>query len=139
MVLLLTTGIFSFGFALNNYLELTNAVTLGAQQVSISRSAYADPCGNAIAVMHNATPYLSKSSVKYQFVFTTPPGNTNTGITGGTFPASPSTSPTCSGADTANMAPGGSVEVTATYPCTLAGYGFNFGCNLSAQITEIIQ
>jgi hypothetical protein len=35
--MLLTTGNFSFGFAPNNYLELTNAVTVGARDVAVSR------------------------------------------------------------------------------------------------------
>ena len=45
MVVLL--GMIVFGIALNNYLELTNGTTAGAQAVAVSRGQTTDPCQTA--------------------------------------------------------------------------------------------
>lgn len=134
MFLVLSTGIFTFGFALNNYLELTNAVTIGAQDVAVSRnvSTIPDPCAAGSSAIAGAAPYLTPANVSYTFTFTPAAGGVGTSYTG------TGTSASCT-AQASTMQQGGTVQVTATYPCTLVIYGNNFGCALKAQVAEIIQ
>ena len=47
LLLLILTGIMTFGIALNNYLTLTNAVEIGGQQLAVSRGQTTDPCNTA--------------------------------------------------------------------------------------------
>jgi Flp pilus assembly protein TadG len=132
LLMVVATGIFAFGIALNNYLELTNAVTIGAQLLADSRGVTGTPCTNAVNAIYNAAPNLTAGNLAINFTFS------NNGTT--------NQYTTASACDTASQesgspifAQGESVELIATYPCTLAGYGFNFGCSLTANITEIVQ
>ena len=135
LLMLVTTGVFAFGFALNNYLELTNAVNTGAQLLSISRGVTTSPCTAAINAVYNAAPNLSEGNLAFTFTFSN--NGTNTTYT---------TASKCDAAATEAGSPifaqGESVKLVATYPCTLVGYGFNFsslGCTLTANVTEIVQ
>src|SRR5262245_50988575 len=47
ILLLLMTGMTSFGFAMHNNIILTNAVNAGAQQLAFSRGQTTDPCATA--------------------------------------------------------------------------------------------
>ncbi|HTW43930.1 MAG TPA: TadE family protein [Acidobacteriaceae bacterium] len=136
MFLLLATGMASFGIALNNYLELTNAVAIGAQQLAVNRSNTTNPCQLAAQVVSNAAPFLSQKSIDFTYVLD--------GVSYG--PYSGVTASTCSSTSTSTGAAGDLVEqepaeVMATYPCTLAVYGANIipGCTMHAQVTEIVQ
>jgi Flp pilus assembly protein TadG len=124
LLLLLMTGMVSFGFALHNDLLLTNAVSIGAQQLSFSRGQTTDPCATAYTAISAAAPSLT-SSLSLTFV-----------INGTTYSATTSCP---SGA--ANMVQGGTLQVTGTYPYTLAIVGQTFGSshNLKTQISEFIQ
>lgn len=136
MFLLLTTGTFSFGIALNNYLELTNATATGAQLVAVSRGSktITNPCSAGVTAIESAAPYLNPVKIQYTMTFMD-----NTGTTTNTYgPTADALS--CPGASSSTtMVQGGSVQVIATYPCTLAVYGANFGCFLHAQVTEMVQ
>ena len=46
ILLLIVTGIATFGIALNTYLTLTNAVAQGGQFLSVSRGQTLDPCAD---------------------------------------------------------------------------------------------
>jgi Flp pilus assembly protein TadG len=123
ILLLVMTGLFSFGFALHNDLVLTNAVNTGAQLLSISRGQTTDPCATAYTAITGAAPSL-KTGLSLTFV-----------INGATYAATSS----CT-AGAANMVQGASAQVTATYPCTLVVFGMSFPtCGLRSQITEFIQ
>jgi Flp pilus assembly protein TadG len=124
VLLLVTTGLVSFGLALHNDLLLTNAVSTGAQLLAFSRGQTADPCATASAAINNAAPSLS-SSISLTFV-----------IDGTTY----SSTTSCPSA-TSNMVEGATAQVTGTYPCVLAVVGQNFSktCNLQSQISEFIQ
>lgn len=136
MVLLLATGIFSFGFALNNYLELTNAVNLAAQQVGISRSQTTDPCALAAQTIDNAAPMLNAANLSLTTtIFTGDPSAPVSNAFPGVSCSSASTTTGAAG----DLTQGNPVEVSASYPCVLAGYGFNFPCHLEARVTEIVQ
>lgn len=134
VLLLLVTGIGSFGLVLNNYLQLTDAVSLGAQELSISRGNTTDPCADTAGWIHNAAPYLYANKINLTYVL----NGVSYGPFTGTSSASCSSGSYSTGA-AGNLQPGKSIQVIASYPCTLAVYGYNFDCNLHAQITEIVQ
>ncbi|MFZ0661083.1 MAG: TadE/TadG family type IV pilus assembly protein [Acidobacteriaceae bacterium] len=134
LFLLLVTGIFSFGIALNNYLTLTDAVSVGAQYLAVSRANTTNPCADAASAIYNAAPYLNPSKLGLTFVL----GGTSYGAFTGAAATTCSSGSSSTGA-AGNLVQGQSAEVIATYPCTLAVYGYNFACNLHAQITEIVQ
>jgi len=133
MFLLLATGMFTFGITLNQYLELTNAIGIGAEQLAVSRGAAvaSDPCALATAAVYKAAPMLSQGAMAFTFAFT-PAGSTTAAYT--------HAGDTCT-AGAAYMQQGESVLVFGTYPCTLSVYGVNFvpGCTLHAYVSEIIQ
>ena len=56
MLLLLATGIMVFGMAMNNYLQLTNAVSVGARTVAINAGVTLDPCATAANAIIAAAP-----------------------------------------------------------------------------------
>ncbi len=126
ILLLLVTGILTFGLALNNYVILNNATDTGARALAISRGQATDPCATAVSAIYAAAPILKQSS--YAFTFTL----NGTKYTG--------TSCNGSGAQS-NMVQGQPAQVTVTYPCSLAVFGVNYapGCSLQAQTTELIQ
>jgi Flp pilus assembly protein TadG len=134
VVLLLTTGVFSFGIALNQYLELTNAVTIGGQLLAVSRGSTSNPCQTAVDAIYNAAPYLAEGKLNVSYTFTGPGGSSGTIANG---------SSQCSSTGTTGasyyMQQGESVQIIANYPCAITVYGGSFGCNLNAEITEVIQ
>jgi Flp pilus assembly protein TadG len=123
LLLLVATGLVSFGLALHNYLVLTNAVNTGAQLLSISRGQTADPCATAYTAIGNAAPGLT-SGLSLTFV-----------INGTTYASTTS----CTGG-AANMVQGTTAQITATYPCILSVVGMNPSpCQLQTQVAEFIQ
>lgn len=123
LLLLLATGMVSFGFALENELQLTNAVNLGAQAVAFSRGQTTDPCATGYTAISNAAPALT-SGLSLTFVIN---GTTYSGVTSCTAGAS-------------NMVQGATVEVKGSYPYTLAIYSLIFSPGkLVAETSEYIQ
>jgi Flp pilus assembly protein TadG len=123
ILLLMMTGMLSFGFALHNYLILANGVTAGAQLLAISRGQTTDPCATAFAAVKTASLGLTTANLSMTFV-----------INGTTY-----TTTSCT-AGAAEMVQGTSAEVAATYPCILAIVGMKFSsCNLQMQTAELIQ
>lgn len=129
VLLLIVTGITTFGIAMNNYLSLTEATNVGARQLAITRGQGSDPCSLAAATVAAAAPSLKNtgsSTTGFGFTFV---------IAGTTYTSNP---PTCSSATLTQGAP---VIVTVTYPCSLKVYGRNLAptCYLTAQTTEVLQ
>jgi Flp pilus assembly protein TadG len=126
ILLLIVTGIATFGIAFNNYLSLTNAVTIGGQILSVSRGQTTDPCATAATAIHNAAPLLNSTGISLSF-----------NLNGVGYPGASCDSAGAVG----NLASGATAQVTATYPCSLIVYGANLspGCTLTAQIAEIVQ
>ena len=127
VLLLLTTGLLVFGIAMNNYLQLTNAVSVGARTVAISSGAASasDPCALASTAIAKAAPGLNSSLLTYSFTFNT----------------SSTTGPSCTSFAT-DLASGTSVTVTATYPLSLSVFGAILSQSdsvLSATSTELVQ
>lgn len=140
-LLLLMTGIFAFGIAIANYVELTNACSAGSMQLAISRGQLSspnyDPCATAVSAVQSAAPSLTAGSMKFVVVL-----NGTTYPTGGTPAASlscTSTSQTTGAA--ANLVQGQAATVTVTYPCNLTVYkADNFpSCVLTAKSSELVQ
>jgi Flp pilus assembly protein TadG len=124
VLMLLVTGIFSFGIYINNNMQLANAVATGARTLSISRGVSTDPCSTASSAVISAAPTLNSSSMTFAY-----------SINGVAYSGASCTSAT------ANMVQGQPASVTVTYPCTLAIYGHNYApvCSLTAKTTELIQ
>jgi len=131
MLLLLTTGLLIFGVAMNNYLQLTNAVSIGARAVANSAQVTTDPCAVASAAIIAAAPGLNTSKLTISYTFN---GTSYSG-------------PSCSSADpgsgaAGDLGKGASATVTATYPLNLSVYGNQFSANnavLKASSTELVQ
>jgi Flp pilus assembly protein TadG len=130
ILLLVITGILTFGLAFNNYVLLTEATNIGARTLAISRGATTDPCATASSAVIAAAPLLSSANLSFTFVLN---GTTYTGV-------SCNSGSTTTGA-AANLVQGANVAVTVTYPCSLAVYGVNYApnCSLQAQMTESVQ
>jgi Flp pilus assembly protein TadG len=130
ILLLIVTGIFTFGIALNNYIQLTDAVGISARLLAISRGQTTDPCTAASAAFYKAAPYLKTANLSFTFVLN---GTTYTG-------ASCSSTSTTTGA-AGNLVQGQPAQITVTYPCNLAVYGKNYApsCSLTGQVTELVQ
>jgi Flp pilus assembly protein TadG len=130
IMLLILTGIFTFGIAMNNYLTLTNAVCVGAELLSVSRGQTTDPCALTAGAIYNAAPLLGQSGFKFTFVL-------NGSSYSGTSCSSSSTTTGAAG----NLVQGANAQITATYPCSLVVYGVNYipNCALTAQVTEVVQ
>ncbi len=129
VLLLIVTGITTFGIAMNNYLSLTEATNVGARQLAITRGQGSDPCSLAAATVAAAAPLLKNtgsSTTGFGFTFV---------INGTTYNSNP---PTCSNA---TLTQGSPVVMTVTYPCSLKVYGKNLAptCYLTAQTTEVLQ
>lgn len=123
LMMLCLTGMFAFGVAIYNAINLTQAVGQGGLRLQQIRSTTADPCADTLTAIENAAPTLRPASITLTLT-----------INGG----SPVTGSSCSGSTSALQgAQNKPVTVNATYPCTLALYGVNLGsCQLTAQVTN---
>lgn len=130
VLLLIMTGILSFGLAFNNYLILTNAVGAGGRALAIARGNTTDPCATASSAVSSAASLLTSSNIGYSWNFN---GTSYTGT-------SCSSSSTTTGA-AGNLVQGQTAQITVTYPCSLALFRLNLvpSCQLSASMTELVQ
>lgn len=141
VLLVVLTGIFSFGIALNQYLVLTNAVNAGARAFALSAGGAAnststapsgDPCAYAATTVNGAASNLSTSNLTYTIVYTVNSSGAQT-----TYSGTGSSSPSCTGL---LMNPNDIVQVKAVYPVTPAMYGWSSkSLSLTAQSTELVQ
>jgi Flp pilus assembly protein TadG len=130
VLLLVVTGILTFGLAFNNYVLLTEATSIGARALAISRGATTDPCATASSAVIAAAPLLTPASLSFSFV-----------LNGATYTCTSCSSGSSTTGAAANLVQGANAIVTVTYPCSLAVYGANYAphCSLQAQMTELIQ
>jgi Flp pilus assembly protein TadG len=124
ILLLIVTAVFAFGIALHDYLELTDAVSIGARLLAINRGQTADPCATAAAAIEKAAPFLNSANMTFTITLN---GNTNSGAS------------CTSGA--AEMVQNTAATVTVSYPCNLSVFGANLApnCKMYAQTTEMMQ
>ncbi len=131
LMLMLTSGIFIFGIAMNNYLVLTQAVSVGARTLAANGGITLDPCAVAYNAVTAAAPNLTPSKMTFSF-------NLNGTPESGT--SCPSSSLTTGSA--AALAGTTNATLTVTYPCVLVFYGNTSGatgCVLTASDTELVQ
>jgi Flp pilus assembly protein TadG len=122
-LLLVLLATIQFGIAMNNYLELTDAVRVGCRQFAIGGTG-TTPMSSATSAVDAAAPNLTASSITLSYAVN------------GTACA---TDTACETALTA--AAGESTTVTATYPCNLKVMGVNFAssCTLSSSTSDIVE
>jgi Flp pilus assembly protein TadG len=129
ILLLLVTGIITFAIAFHNYLELTDAVNVGARFLAISRGQTSDPCGDTATKIENAAPLLTPAKITFTFV-----------LNGTTYSGASCSCPTTTTGPCANVGQGETAQVTATYPYTLSIFGASASSGtMTAQTTELIQ
>jgi Flp pilus assembly protein TadG len=130
MLLLVVTAIAAFGIAFNNYITLTEAASVGARQLIVSRGQTLDPCSTFSSAVYAAAPMLKQSSIAFTISLN---GNSYSGTS-------------CSGTATsgapANMIMGTNAQVTVTYPLSINVYGMQIvpaQSLLTATTTELMQ
>ena len=138
LFLIVTLGMCSFGILFNQYLELTEAVNIGGQQLSLARGNFSDPCKVVAGNITTAAPMLSSANMAFTF-----------NINGTSYPFAKGTAPTCTAGASSATTGGYPVSVQVQYSCagaigiSLEYANFNplpaSSCNLNAQITEISQ
>ena len=130
VLLLLAMGIATAGVAMNNYLQLTNAVSVGARTLASAGGITTDPCSTASSAVISAAPGLTQSNFTFSYTL-------NGTSYSGTTCSSSSTSTGAAG----NLATGTNATLTVTYPCNLTIFGVNYapGCTLKGQATELVQ
>jgi Flp pilus assembly protein TadG len=121
MLMLLVLGMCQFGITLNQYLTLTNAVRSGARQLSMGRGD-ATPWTDTINQIYGSAPNLTQASLTISMSIN------------GTVCANDKACATA-------LLVGLPTTVTASYPCSLAFFGYNFAsvCTLSSQTTERVE
>jgi Flp pilus assembly protein TadG len=134
LVMLLITGMVTFGLMLNTYLMLSHATDVGARNLALSRGATLNPCSDAVAVINSAAPTLNSASLTYTF-------NIGSGtFTGGSGGFSGTGTTSCSVAGVSDMSAGSTATVSVTFPFQLLVYGWKASkWNITASTTEVIQ
>ena len=130
ILLLVVTGITTFGVAITNYVQLTEATNVGGRALAISRNQVVDPCATGASAVQGAAPSLNASNLNYSFV-----------LNGTQFSGSTCSSPNISSGAAGDLVQGQSATITVTYPCVLKVYGANYApnCMLTAKTTELVQ
>ncbi|MGA7525400.1 MAG: TadE family protein [Acidobacteriaceae bacterium] len=135
-LLIVLTGIFSFGIILNQYEILTNAVNSGARAFALSRGqttptiASTDPCAYAIEILEADAPNLTPGSLTFAITYTSnkaSPGTVTTYTTSCTSLAT-------------TMNTGDTVLIKATYPVTPMVFSWaTKSLTLSASAEELVN
>ena len=130
ILMLMLTGIFSLGLLLQQDMQLTDAVNIGAKYLAIERGQTTDPCNLVATQVIKSAPYLNPANMSFSFV----------------FDGQPYSGTTCSSATTTSGAAfylqqGQPIKVTVTYPCSIAIYGQSVvpSCLITTTLTEIEQ
>lgn len=141
LLLLVLTGIFSFGIIFNQYQILTNAtnsaarafaLSAGGAANSTSTAPSADPCAYVATIVQSDVPGMNTANLNYTIVYTV-----NSTSTATTYTGTGSTAPTC-----ANLVMNQSdtVQVTVTYPVSALLYSWTSkSYTLTATSTEFVQ
>ncbi len=129
VLLLLITGLTSFGLTVSTYLRLTDATRIGAEQLAIDRYQTLDACNTVSSAVLAAVPQLTPSKLTFALVLN---GTSYTGTT--------CASSTYSSGASSKLVENSAATLTVTYPCTLGLYKVAYhSCILQAQTTELIQ
>jgi Flp pilus assembly protein TadG len=134
VIFLLMTGIFSFSVALDQKLQLDEAVGAGGRFLAVQRgNTNTDPCALAATMIENSAPSLTPSKFNFSMVIG--------GAGGGTFPSSGfSNAPSCPLSKTLSMTQEANVSIWVQYPYALKVYGVTYAAgNFNSAITEVTQ
>jgi Flp pilus assembly protein TadG len=138
---LIMLGTAQFGLTMNQYVMLWNGVGAGAMQFAVIAGPTSTmPATVAWKAVTKNTPGLTTggscttSSLCVTLTVSGTPCATNVATT-------PTAAQDLACYNALNGAAGTPAVVTATYPCNLTVMGTNFlpGCQLKAQITELVQ
>jgi Flp pilus assembly protein TadG len=140
VLLLVLTGIFSFGIILTQYEVLTDAVSAGARAFALSRLqttpalAVSDPCAYAISILEGAAPNLTSSSMNFTIVYTD---------NSGTTPSVSNYTTSCTdraSTGSSKMHSDDQVQITATYPVTPLVFRWTTSqLTMSSSATELVN
>jgi Flp pilus assembly protein TadG len=121
MMMVVITGLYSFGVTLSNQIALTQATGAGAQYLITLRGNTTDPCADTLTAIQSAAPNLNTSALNLTLTMN------GVAVSGNS----------CAG-QSSSLMQGQAVTVATTYPCSLLIYGLNLGsgCQLAAQVTE---
>jgi Flp pilus assembly protein TadG len=143
ILLVVLTGIFSFGIVLNQDMVLTNAVNAGARAFALSRSGNvslapsADPCLYAVTTAVSAASTLKASNINFTILYTpSGTGNPNSGSSATTYTATGTSSSVCA---SLAMYTGDQVQVQASYSVTPSMFGWSKQLNLTGSSTELVN
>jgi Flp pilus assembly protein TadG len=131
MLLLLTTGTLVFGVAMNNYIQLTNAVSVGARTLAVNAQLTLDPCAVASSAVIAAAPNLTAANLKFTY-----------SLNGTTYAGTSCSSSSVSTGAAASLSSGTTATVTATYPLNLSVFAHKYSADnavLEASTTELVQ
>jgi Flp pilus assembly protein TadG len=146
IMLVVLTGVFSFGVALNQYLVLTNAVNNGARAFAMSAPSQdgnpsivsgSDPCKYAASTIQSSASTLDASNLSYTITYYSYKGSPGGTATTTTYNGTGSSAPSCS---TLKMWQLDAVTIQASYPITPVLFGWtNRTLSLTATSTEMVQ
>ena len=130
ILMLIVTGMMTFGIALHNYLELTNAVSIGARLLAISRGQTTDPCATTATAVYNAAPFLKPASLTFTFV-----------LNGTTYSGASCSSPSTTTGAAGNLVQGADRPGNGHLSLQPLGLRSQLApsCTMTAQTTELIQ
>lgn len=135
LLLLILTGIISFGIILEQYQVLTITTSDGARAFALSRNqtspalAASDPCAYAATIAEAAASTLNVSKITYTMYFT-PPGGSMSTFSNVTASAG------CAGTTLTTADINGTVQMVASYPVTPLVFGWaakNLSMTVSAS------
>ncbi len=137
ILLVLVTGIATFGIAFANYLSLQNAVSIGALELAVSRGNTTNPCSLAASTVQSALPNgMVAASLTFTLVLNGVTFGPYTGVSNATCSSSSNTT-----GSAGDLQQGKNAQLIVSYPCNLSVYGKNYApsCTLSSQVTELVQ
>jgi Flp pilus assembly protein TadG len=142
LLLLVLTGIFSFGIIFNQYEVLTNATNTAARAFALSAGGgvgsskstapNADPCAYAATALQDDVPGINTANLTYKIVYTVTATSVST-----TYNGTGSSNPSCAAL---LMTEKDTVKMTVTYPVSALLYSWTSkSYTLTAQDMEFVQ
>jgi Flp pilus assembly protein TadG len=146
LMLVLITGMASFGIALNNYLMLSHAADVGARYIAINQGNFTNgtttnPCAMAATQIQAAAAGIPAAQISYSITLTPTSTGTSTTYTSSNGAGSFGSGSTCATGGSGNMGTGGGiVTVSISHSVTpFVVFWNNRALSLVATTTEIIQ
>jgi Flp pilus assembly protein TadG len=146
LMLMLITGMASFGIALNRYLILSHAADIGARYIAINEGNFTNgtstnPCAMAATQIQAAAVGVPAAQISYSITLTPTATGTSTTYTSSNGASGFGSGTSCATGGTANMGSGGGiVTVSLSHPVTpFVVFWTNRTLSLVATTTEIIQ